>query len=141
MLNKEDILALAWERSEGSGKHYIFTEESLFDFLKELKKEQVPARDEQQHPEAEGAEVVAEAYSHRSRDEHARTINHLRDEVEALRKDAERYRFLCDPEDADEDSLAHAVNTLNAWADKSEIDQAIDDAMAAKEENKTKNRG
>lgn len=57
-------------------------------------------------------------------------------EVEALRKDAERYRFLCDPEDADEYYLAHAVNTLNAWADKSEIDQAVDAAMSAKEENK-----
>lgn len=53
-------------------------------------------------------------------------------ELVELRKDAQRYRFLCDPEDADEDYLAHAVNTLNAWADKSEIDQAVDDAMATK---------
>ena len=53
-------------------------------------------------------------------------------EMVELRKDAERYRFLCDPEDADEDYLAHAVNTLNAWADKSEIDRAVDDAMVAK---------
>ena len=47
MLNKEDILALAWEHSEGSGKRYTFTEESLFEFLKELKTEPAPAQDEQ----------------------------------------------------------------------------------------------
>lgn len=55
MLNKEEILALAWEYSEASGKRYTFTEESLFEFLKELKKEPAPA----QHPEAEGVKVVA----------------------------------------------------------------------------------
>ncbi len=49
--------------------------------------------------------------------------------LRAAEKDAARYRFLCDPGDADEDCLAHAINTLNAWADKSEIDQAVDAAM------------
>lgn len=49
--------------------------------------------------------------------------------IRADGKDAARYRFLCDPGDADEDYLAHAINTLNDWADKSEIDQAIDAAM------------
>ena len=33
MLNKEDILALAWEYSEGSGKRYTFTEESLLEMV------------------------------------------------------------------------------------------------------------
>ena len=50
MLNKEDILALAWEYSEGSGKRYTFTEENLFAFLEELKKEPAPAQDEQYPP-------------------------------------------------------------------------------------------
>ncbi len=49
--------------------------------------------------------------------------------LRAAEKDADRYRFLCDPGDADEDCLAHAINTLNDWADKSDIDQAIDAAM------------
>lgn len=48
MLNKEGILAFAWEHSEGSGKRYTFTEESLFEFLKELKTEPAPAPDERE---------------------------------------------------------------------------------------------
>lgn len=58
MLNKEDILALAWEHSEGSGKCYTFTEESLFEFLNELKKDQASAQDER---EAFEARMVLEA--------------------------------------------------------------------------------
>lgn len=46
MLNKEDILALAWEHSEGSGKRYTFTEESLFAFLEKWAREKAPAQDE-----------------------------------------------------------------------------------------------
>lgn len=60
------------------------------------------------------------------------TFHELQQVIARLRdneKDAARYRFLCDPGDADEDCLAHAINTLNAWADKSEIDQAVDAAM------------
>ena len=33
MLTKEDILALAWEHSEGSGKRYTFTEDSLLEMM------------------------------------------------------------------------------------------------------------
>jgi hypothetical protein len=33
MLTKEDILALAWEYSEGSGKRYTFTEDSLLEMM------------------------------------------------------------------------------------------------------------
>ena len=52
MLSKEDILALAWEHSEGSRKRYTFTEENLFAFLKELKKESAPVQDEREAFEA-----------------------------------------------------------------------------------------
>ncbi len=56
-------------------------------------------------------------------------LSGLMGRLRAAEKDAARYRFLCDPGDADEDCLAHAINTLNDWADKSDIDQAIDAAM------------
>ena len=63
-------------------------------------------------------------------DEYRKAYDALVNKFEELLADAERYRFLCDPEGADEDYLAHAINTLNCWADKSECDQAVDAAMA-----------
>jgi len=52
--------------------------------------------------------------------------------LRAAEADAKRYRFLCDPQGSDEDYLADAMNKLNAWADKSEVDQAVDAAMEPK---------
>lgn len=65
----------------------------------------------------------------------SQTINDLRQKLEACRKDAKRYRFLCDPQGSDEDYLADAMNKLNAWADKSEVDQAVDAAMSQEAPN------
>ena len=55
--------------------------------------------------------------------------------LEEMRKDAERYRFLCNPDNCDEDKLAHAMNVLNAWKDKEYVDLCVDDAIKSQTSN------
>jgi len=49
--------------------------------------------------------------------------------IEEMRKDAERYRFLCDPGRCDYDKFEYAMNALNAWQDKNYADLCVDDAI------------
>ena len=49
--------------------------------------------------------------------------------IQEMRKDAERYRFLCQPYDCNEDKLANAMDVLNAWEDKERVDLCVDEAI------------
>lgn len=62
----------------------------------------------------------------------------LQAEIEALRKDAERYRWLCGQDDSAAIQVLHAINWTNVAAccaltfqgGKPEIDEAVDAAIA-----------
>lgn len=46
--------------------------------------------------------------------------------LDAVVMDAERYEFLCNPDGADEDLLAEAIDTINSWSTKDQIDKIVD---------------
>ena len=53
--------------------------------------------------------------------------------LDAVIKDAERYEFLCSPDGADEDLLAGAIDTMNSWSTKDQIDKFVDMAKESRQ--------
>lgn len=112
------------------------------DVIAELTAERDRLRDEKGDP-AGSFEKCMQAM--RDRDEHAKTIDHLRAEVETLRKDAERYRWLRNPDQdvalvLDKVTGEIPVDKFGCGGYRTyeyragvELDDAIDAAMAAKE--------